>query len=184
VIRRRALPTLLIFVACVIAGCGSGEPTLVADTEGVYLDLGQLHYQIQLSRQLNPADPEDVAYLRGLSPADAHLSARQAFFAVWIRVENRTDRAQQPAQSFEVADTRGNVYRPLFPDATNLLAYRSQGVPAHSKIPAPGSLAESSPTQGSVLLFKVDVAAYDNRPLTLTIANPASGQSGHADLDV
>jgi len=179
------LPALVLLVlACALSACGSGGPTRTADTEGIYLELGPLKYQIQLSRQLNPSDPEDASYLRGLTAADRRVTPGQAFFAVWLRVENPTASLQQPAQSFQIADTQGKVYTPLYPDSTNVFAYRSVGVPAHSRIPLPGSPAESSPTQGAVLLFKVDAASYDNRPLVLTVANPANGEKGRADLDV
>jgi hypothetical protein len=69
---------LLVAAAAAVSGCGGTPHTLHADTEGIYLNLGPLKYQIQLSRQVNPRDVEDRSYLQGLSPADAHLSPNQA----------------------------------------------------------------------------------------------------------
>ena len=41
--------------------------TLHGATEGTYLDLGGLKYQVQISRLLNPSSIEDRAYLVGLN---------------------------------------------------------------------------------------------------------------------
>ena len=62
---------LLVFVAAFVAGCGNKEAIItVAETEGVYVDVGGLTYQVQMSRFLNPGDVEDKEYLDG--PARGH----------------------------------------------------------------------------------------------------------------
>ena len=66
----RLRPLLLLTVAAaalVLAGCGNKvEVRTVAETEGIYIDVGELKYQVQLSRIINPSEPEDAAYLQGL----------------------------------------------------------------------------------------------------------------------
>ena len=43
-----------------------------------YLDVGDLKYQVQVSRQLNPSDTEDKAYLAGLTAQQAKLAPTQS----------------------------------------------------------------------------------------------------------
>ncbi len=182
------LRPLALLVAAVLtvglAACGQRSTSLHGDTEAVYLDLGSLKYQVQLSRQLNPSDPEDVSYLTGLSPSDARLAPNQSWFAVWMLVENHTGQMQMPSQTFSIVDTQGNTYQPVTPDATNRFVYRPLAIAGHGQIPDPSSAAFSSPTQGAVILFKVTEASYDNRPLVLSIADPTSTRTATVDLDV
>ena len=67
--RRLARITLLAvcaLAALVAAGCNKEEQVHLAATEGIYVTVDDLKYQIQISRILNPAAPDDEAYLRGL----------------------------------------------------------------------------------------------------------------------
>ena len=62
----RALVLLALLAA--LAGCGNKlETRTLGNTEGLYLDVGDLKYQVQMSRLINPADIEDSAYLEGLT---------------------------------------------------------------------------------------------------------------------
>ena len=175
---------LCVALALGLTACGTHSDPLRSDTEGDYLRVGHLKYQVQLSRQLNPADPEDSQYLQGLSPAEQTLAPDQAFFAVWMRVENPSGQPRDPALSFTITDTQGKSYRPVVPDQTNDFAYRAVSIPPNGQIPDLSSHAYNSPPQGAVILFKVNVPSYDNRPLTLAISDPVSGQVGRVDLDV
>jgi hypothetical protein len=166
------------------SGCGARSNPLRSDTEGDYLRVGHLKYQVQLSRQLNPADVEDAQYLQGLPPADQALAPNQAWFAVWLRVENPSAQPRDPALDFTVTDTQGKSYQPTTPDQTNNFAYRATSIPGNGQLPDLESHAYNSPPQGAVILFKVNVPSYDNRPLTLAISDPVSGQVGRVDLDV
>jgi hypothetical protein len=64
---RIVLLSLAALAALAAAGCGKEETTAIADTEGIYVTVDDLTYQVQLSRILNPASPEDSAYLKGVS---------------------------------------------------------------------------------------------------------------------
>jgi hypothetical protein len=184
----RPLGVLLVLALAVAllgaSGCGASSDPLRSPTEGNYLRIGHLKYQVQLSRQLNPADVEDADYLQGLAPADKALAPTQAWFAVWLRVENPSAQPRDPAYSFTITDTQGTVYQPSTLDPTNVFAYRATTIPGDGQLPDLGSHAYNTPPQGSLILFKVSVASYDNRPLTLAITDPASGQVGRVDLDV
>lgn len=167
-----------------LSACGPAKNTLNAGSEGEYVRLGHLKYQVQLSRQLNPADVEDASYLRGLTPAERALAPGQAFFGVWLRVENASGQPRDPAIGFHIADTRGTTYSPLVPDASNPFAYRALSIPPHGQIPNLDSVDYASATQGALILFKVDAASYEDRPLTLSIDDGSVGRTGTVELDV
>ena len=76
--------------ALALGACGNKEErTLHGTTEGIYIDVGDLKYQVQISRLLNPNDREDSGYLVDL-PADQQLGPKDNWFAVFMRVENTT----------------------------------------------------------------------------------------------
>lgn len=174
---RRSLRPILV-AACagaILVGCG-GDTTnnLDASNEGVYVDIAQLKYQVQLSRELNPYDQEDSSYLLGLSPRDATLSPTQAWFGVFMLAVNKHDQAYPAAHGFYITDTQGNAYRPTPVPGPNAFAYHSVVVPGHDQLPQKGSAADDGPTNGLVLLFKVPLTAFDNRPLVLHIEDPTN----------
>src|SRR4051794_28712182 len=110
-VRRALIVLALALLALPLAACGDKKAVVThGDTEGVYLDVGALTYQVQISRQLNPADPEDRAYLLGLSPLEAKLGPDEAWFAVFMSAWNEGDHAAPAASSFEIADTQGVKY--------------------------------------------------------------------------
>jgi hypothetical protein len=65
--RRLLVISAALMCAILVAGCGNKEETITrAATEGIYLDLDDLKYQVQISRYMNPNDVEDRSYLIGL----------------------------------------------------------------------------------------------------------------------
>ena len=98
----------LVLAAAALGACGNKQDKIThAETEGMYLDLGDLKYQVQISRQLNPADSEDEGYLIGVRPQDRQLAKDETWFGIFIRVQNTTDDAHQAAEEFEIRDTAG-----------------------------------------------------------------------------
>jgi hypothetical protein len=185
---RRSLRSILIAAcaAVLLAACG-GDTTdnRHASNEGVYVDLGHLKYQVQLSRQLNPYDAEDSAYLVGLTPTDQALSAADTWFGVFMLAVNKQGQSYPSAHGFYITDTQGLTYRPAAVPGANTFAYHGTVVPAHDQLPAKGSAADNGPTQGLVLLFKVPLASFDNRPLMLHITDPGNPKSeATVELDV
>jgi hypothetical protein len=172
-----------LLAAWALGGCGEHN-TLHAADQGTYIDVGQLKYQVQLARQLNPTDAEDRSYLLGLTPAQAHLTPKQAWFSVWLRVENHSCQTRHPALSYRIRDTQGHVYAPVFPSPVNVFAYRPLPVPCHGQIPAQSTVPAEGPIQGAALLFKVPVSAYDDRPLELEVTDQVAKQTGTVELDV
>jgi hypothetical protein len=184
--RRRSLPLLLLALAALALGaCGNKEERkLHGATEGVYLDVGELKYQVQISRLLNPNDPEDKDYLVDL-PAGQGLARGEQWFAVFIRVENETSSAHRAADGYSIKDTQDNVYRPVQLGDKNVFAYRPGDVPPNEVIPLADSAGGQNSIQGALLLFKVPTRNFENRPLELRISSAdVPNEVGTVDLDV
>jgi hypothetical protein len=179
----------LVFLAAfavVLAGCGNKTAlTTVADTEGIYVDVGGLTYQVQLSRFLNPGDVEDKQYLQGLpAGVPAQLPGDEIWFGVWMRVKNYSDPALTPTNEFVITDTEKNQFRPVPLDtATNPFVYEPILLQHAQVLPTPDTAAASGPIQGSLILFRLKTDSLQNRPLILTIEQGGT-EPGEVDLDL
>jgi hypothetical protein len=181
---RIVLATAVVVLA---AGCGGGTGQVTsAETEGLYLDINGLKYQIEMSRYINPADVEDSEYLVGLPEGTEEPAEDETWFGVWVRVENTSEDETRPAASrWEIHDTQENIYRPIPVDAdVNPFVYQAVDVPPKTVLPLATSAAGQGPVQGSLLLFKLKVDSLQNRPLELKFSNGGSGDEGTYDLDV
>jgi hypothetical protein len=192
--RLRKLPLVLgaLLAALLLAACGDSHTRVTTGTyagEGgknaPYLNVGPLVYEVQLSRQLNPYNTEDAAYLEGLTAAERKLEPGQEWFGVFMQVYNNTNQEYPDASDYTITDTQENVYKPLTLGASNEFAYRPGPVPAKNQIPLPNTTADSFGTQGALLLFKIQIVSLDNRPFILKIVDPENpSESASAELDV
>jgi hypothetical protein len=181
----RRLVLLLAALAVVAAGCGHEEDRTFAETEGIYLTIDGLDYQIQISRYMNPADVEDRDYFVGLPESTAEPAADETWFGVWIRVQNTTDEPLPSADTWEIHDTQDNIYRPIPVDTEiNPWVYEAGEVPPQTVWPLADSAAGTGPTQGLLLIFKVKTESLQNRPLELRFSNGPQGEVGTYVLDV
>jgi hypothetical protein len=182
----RRLPLLLALVALVVglSACNKEKVVTEASTEGTFINVGPLDYQVQISRQLNPADPEDHAYVQGLAAGTTQPTAQETWFAVFMRVENNGKHAAPSSNDFDVEDTDGVTYRPLIVSSSNPFAYHPAVIAAHSALPGPETAAGNGPIQGSMLLFKIKLTSLQNRPLQLHVRSASGSQEGTVDLDV
>jgi hypothetical protein len=184
----RPLRALLLLVlatsAMALAGCGQIETRTTAETEGIYLDVGELKYQVQMSRILNPNDVEDRTYLEGLPAGTTPPGSDEAWFGVWMRVQNTTDsKTLTAADTFEIVDTQEHRFTPV--PVKNPFAYVAQDLTPQTVVPSPNSAAGEGVQQGSLILFKVTTEALANRPLEFKIQSPALPDDvGIVDLDV
>jgi len=191
---RKSSPVLalLLLAALALSACGNSETKVTTGTyagesgqNAPYLNVGPLVYEVQLSRELNPANVEDAAYLQGLTPLQRRLVPGREWFAVFIQVYNHSSVPHLGASSITISDTQNNVYAPIVPDQTNQFAYRGGFIPAESQIPVASSISANGGTQGALLLYKIRVVSLDNRPLTIHIVDPKdAAQRASAELDV
>jgi hypothetical protein len=186
------LLALALLAALLLSACGDSHTKVSTGTyagesgqNAPYLDVGPLSYEVQLSRELNPTNSEDAAYLQGLSESERQLGPGQEWFAVFVQVYNNSSQAEQSASELTISDSQGNTYTPLAPSQVNPFAYRPALVPAKGQLPIADTTANSGPTQGALLLYKIQTVSLDNRPLELKIVDPSDPtQTASAELDV
>jgi hypothetical protein len=130
-----------------------------------------------------------------LTPAERVQRCPTNLYGVFIQVCNETtDGAPKAAREatsiegrefggdFEIEDAQGNKFEPLALPPTNVFAYRSRPLRKGDCIPAAGSAAFSSPTAGALLVFRIPVAATENRPLELSVS--VGGETQKFELDI
>ena len=187
---RRPLAVLaVLLVSGGLAACGKhhDEEAKVQhiEGEGFYLSLGELKYQVQGSRQLNPFDIQDKALLEGIPAEEQSLEDDEVWFGVFLQVENEADEPLRPASEIEIVDTQEDVFKPIELDETSPFAYRAEDPISGGAIaPIPDTPAFNTANQGSLLLFKLTIDAIDNRPLELVLESSTTDQTGIIDLDV
>jgi hypothetical protein len=167
---RRLPAALLCLLAATVAplalgACGEEEPETEV-VEGEPLELGDLSYNIQLTRFLNPDDNEDAEYLVGQSPPEPGTE----YLGVFMVIENESDELQASASEFLVHDTLENQYEPLESESPYALDIGAD-VPGDGALPLPDTTAESGPNQGSLVIFAVDDSVSENRPLKLEVGS-------------
>ncbi|HEV2819696.1 MAG TPA: hypothetical protein VGW11_04235 [Solirubrobacteraceae bacterium] len=176
----RLRPALLLVIALgavVLAACGRPDQVLEAETEGIYVDLSKLQYQVQLSRQLNPAAADDQPFLRGVPAESQGLELGEVWFAVFIRATNPSQQPQPTATEFLVVDSQENEFRPVPLEPVNLYAWPVREpvlVPPGRSFPPVGSPADEAPAGGALLLFKIPIQSLQNRPFELIIEGPST----------
>ena len=197
-------------LALVAAGCGEKGENKDPVREGIATNLGGLDYNVFITRQLNPKSVEDRDYFNGpeeseecsqkgtppqLTPEERVQRCPTNLYGVFIQVCNETSdgapKAAREATSvegrefagdFEIEDAQGNKFEPLPMPPTNVFAYRARPLRKGDCIPAAGSAAFSAPTAGALLVFRIPVAATENRPLELSISS--GGETKKFELDI
>jgi len=183
-LRRAILLAALALLALPLAACGNKEEiTTHGETEGTYVNVGDLVYQVQISRQLNPNDPEDKSYLIDLPFGQDQLAPDEAWFAVFVKAWNEGEQVAPAAENFSIVDTQGTVYRPVPIGPDNVFAYHAADVPGGDQLPELDTAASNNPSvQGAMLLFKVKYSSFDNRPLELVIHAPEGQEPEEASV--
>ena len=172
---------LAVAIACVLSAlgfvaCGNDEGD-VSVKEGEAVKLGDLLYNVQITRFLNPNDAEDASYLEGRPDAPQD----KAYLAVFMTVENQGEESVAVPGDFEIEDTRGDTYPSVSSDSPYALEPDTELGP-DDELPEPGTAAASGPIQGAMVLFLIDESATENRPLELKIPSPSG--DGRVELDI
>ena len=185
---RTLLLTAAATAALAVSGCGNKEHEVrEANTEGPYVTVNHLKYQVQISRILNPGEIEDEGYLRALPVGEDLIpSAEDVWFGVFMRVENDTEEPHAPATQFSIEDTQEDVFEPLdIPFEDNLFVYDPPPeIPPETVYPLLNSQASDNTIRGGMLLFKVTTDSLYNRPLELRIIDPEGDADGLINLDI
>jgi len=177
--RRAQKPVLLgiaLLGAVALAACGAEAETEAP--EGEPIELGPLSYNVKITRFLNPADPQDSAYLLGQPSAPTG----QAYLGVFLTIDNEADEAETVPRDFEVIDTRDTTF-PAAQSESPFALQPGASIPPEGRVPEPDSPAASGPTRGAMLLFLVDEEVGENRPLSLEIPS-SDGEPGSIELDI
>ena len=168
---RTLLTAVLAVAALVSAGCGNKHDiTTEAETEGIWVDVGPLDYHVQGSRVLESGLLPDRSYLVGLPNGTVEPAGDEVWFAVFVRIENKTEEAAPTAREFEIHDTEGKTFTPYGLDPKlNPFAYEPSTLEPNRVVPVPDSAQEFNSFSGAQLLFKLPLDSYQNRPLELII---------------
>ncbi len=179
--RTRRLPAILVALtvcaAALLAGCGKSEDESSV-AEGAPLHLGDMEYNVVITRYLNPNDAEDSAYLEGAP----RLPNQDYYLGVFMQIKNNGDTTQVVPSDMKVVDTDGQIYSPA-PLHNDFSLDLGSKVQADGVVPDPESPAANGPVQGSMALFLVSQASVDARPLELVIPG-AGGETGEIQLDL
>lgn len=166
-----------IALGVTFAGCDTAPENANQVAEGQGIKLGDLLYNVQITRILNPADQEDEAYLVG----QKEPSPDQYYLGVFMRIDNEGDSPAQIARDFKVVDTVGDTFDPI--PSKSLFALKL-GATIHpgDELPEGETTAANGPIEGAMVLFRIDSSAIQDRPLTLEI--PSAEETGRVQLDI
>ena len=177
-----------LVLAVGLSACGSkpAHPHVAdANNNGGYVDAGPVTDQLQISRELNQSDTEDSQYVKGLPLGTVPPTPAEFWYGVFMWAKNQTSRTQVTTDNFDIVDTQGNRYYPLkLIPALNPYAWTAQTLKPLNTEPGPDTTAAFGPTQGGLLLFKLNSSAYANRPLTLEIRGPSNQLWATISLDL
>jgi len=192
--RAYRLPLLLAVAALAVgvSGCGIlqrtnqtgvSENQLAAGGEP-YFWAGPVTYQVQVSRQLNPYEADDVQYLAGVAGAQ-NLNSQQFWFGVFLWAKNQTNRYVTTTDTFKLVDSNGDVFTPVqLNPSVNQYAWTAQTLSPDGIEPVADSAASDASAGGGLVLFKLDQNVYSNRPLTLEVFAPGHSKPSMASLDL
>ena len=140
---------------------GGGEPR---SSRASRSRSASLEYNIQITRFLNPDDNEDAEYLVGLPQPEPGTG----YLGVFLVIENETDTPRPSAHQL-----RGQRHaRQRVRGARQREPLRARGRRRGTRrrpAAAPDTTAATGPNQGALLIFQVDDAVSENRPLELEI---------------
>jgi hypothetical protein len=172
------LAVAAIAFGVVLSGCDTAPENANQVTEGQGIKLDNLLFNVQITRQLNPGDTEDKAYLVG----QKELGPDEYYLGVFMRIDNEGDVSEQVPTDMEIKDTVGTTYKPLPSDSLFALGL-GDTIHAGDELPEGESVAANGPIQGSMVLFRITSQAIEDRPLTLHITT-AKGSTGEVELDI
>jgi hypothetical protein len=167
-------------LALAVSACAEEEFADTHVVEGEPIELGDLRFNVQLTRFLNPNDKEDGEYLQG---EQVPPPLGKSYLGVFMEAKNEGDNdvTLPSAPEMEVIDTTGATYNPVETDNIFGFPFGATLTP-DEKVPQPDSAAAQGPINGAIAIFIVDQSVNENRPLELEIT--ADGVKGTVELDL
>ena len=182
---------LALVATLVLGACGDSHTRVTTGTyagesgqNAPYLNVGPLVYEVQLSRELNPANVEDAAYLQGLTPAQRTLKPGEEWFGVFIQVYNHTSTTLSARATLTISDTQNNVYTPITPDQTNQFAYRAGSSPPKASFPCRHGRRDRSDAGRAAAVQDPDRLARQPTADDQIVDPTNATQTASAELDV
>ena len=139
-LRRLSLVLACAATAVSLSGCFL-EPDVEEDEplrEGLNVKVGGIEYNVFITRELNPALPDDRGYWQGEEAKPGF-----ALYGVFLQACNRSDEdddleddTYEATEDFVVIDTQGNEYEPLEVDEENVFQYHAgprRAGPVHTR---------------------------------------------------
>ena len=159
-LRRLTLALACAATAASLSGCFLEEDKEEGEAlrEGLAVKVGGIEYTVFITRELNPALPDDRGYWQGKEAPPGF-----ALYGVFLQACNRSDEdddledeTYEATDDFLVVDTQGNEYEPLEIEEDNVFQYHARPRGAGRVHPdRNGSLAQLGPTGGAMLPFDV-----------------------------
>src|SRR5205807_10503885 len=113
------------------------------------------------------------------------LRRDQRWYGVRLHGKHQNKVSAPTSANFVIVDTQGlRYFRIPVNRALNPYVWSAQVLPPGAVQPIPDSTAYFGRTQGQLLLFKLNLSVYDNRPLTLEILGPTRQVWGAISLDL
>jgi hypothetical protein len=175
-----ALAAVLFCALAVLGVAGCGNDLSEEADEGVPIQLGDLKFNVQETRFLNPSQADDKEYLAGQQLPTPH---GKSYLGVFLTIQNSGDNpVRVPTNAdMSIVDTTGVTYQSI-PSHTDFAAPLGSTLAPGADIPVPGTAAANGPTQGALILFLTDEGVSENRPLKLEIES--QGETGEITLDI
>lgn len=159
-----------------LAACGASHEEKTGIVEGEPVHLGNLEYNVLFTRPLNVNDVEDSQYLVGQKPAGPD----QMYVGVFVKIHNTSeDEAATIPERFEIETTAGRKYENIPSDSIYALQPGTEVEP-EGNVPVIDSTPQVGPIQASMLLYLIDRASAEQRPVELYI----EGEDGPATVEL
>jgi hypothetical protein len=165
-----------------LAGCGSQTPDQSAPSGNTVTQDG-VAYTVEISRALDPFEPDDRAAIAGL-PHDASLEGQDiTLVGVFLQAQNNGSGVRRAVAAPELVSAEGQRYRPLPVAAGNAYDYHGGPLAAGAVIPGPTSLGAQSATDGAALVYRLPTSVFlTDRPFAIAFGTGAHAASVQLDL--